>query len=792
MKFPFDPLDYKLDSQTGVWSRSGYRGIAYSDGNEVEQRIAAIVEQAHALTVLSAELSRQCTDWPSLYHLSGTRANILRPFHDILKGADVLEVGAGCGAITRYLGECEASVVALEGSPRRAAITRLRTRDLPNVLVVSDRLDDFTWDQRFDVITLIGVLEYANLFVSGSNPALALLEQAKARLKPNGTLIIAIENQLGLKYFAGAPEDHLGQPMYGIEGRYRKDQPQTYGRKTLSDLLRQAGFSRSEFMAPFPDYKLPVSIVTETGFSCEGFDAAALAWQSAKRDPQLPNVLAISPELVWPILAQNRLALDLANSFLVVAGALSGQKPDLSVLAWHFTGERSGPYCKETRFSLTDRGSVEVRCHPLAPGSPKHARGRLVTFAMPEKAEYAQGSLLSQELIRIVTRDGWLMEEVGSFLKTYLRFLGSLDASGDTPLSIDSAESSISGRYLDLIPQNIVVGPDGAWRAIDQEWTWNENIPAGWLIFRSLHALIQTVTRFGQPAGAFANTPIGFIHAAFKAMEFSVTESEIEAYAALEAELQAEVSRRPLKNADFLHWLHSTPLPLQNLTRALADRDIQIARLTDELVRWGERGARLDKIIAERDGLIGSLNQALADRDRQFTRIFESFSWRATKPFRLLRRIRNTSVSILSQAFNNFLKHPSLFPFKEIREYLSLRNNSLFDRVFYSRCNDDLSASGLDPAWHYVLYGAKEGRKPNPLFDSAWYLSQYPDVAAAGINPLAHYLSAGASEGRKPNPLFDSAWYLSQYPDVAAAGINPLAHYLSAGASEGRKPGPLS
>jgi len=176
-------------------------------------------------------LRQNLFDWPSLYHLSGTRANILRPFQRTLAGADVLEIGAGCGAITRYLGECGTNVLALEGSPRRAAIARSRTRDLENVTVLAERFDRLQCDCKFDVITLIGVLEYANLFTSGENPPLAMLERVRSLLKPEGKLIIAIENQLGLKYFAGASEDHLGQPMVGIEGRYRKDQPQTWGAK---------------------------------------------------------------------------------------------------------------------------------------------------------------------------------------------------------------------------------------------------------------------------------------------------------------------------------------------------------------------------------------------------------------------------------------------------------------------------------------------------------------------------------------------------------------------------------
>ena len=320
MKSLLSKAGYEPNPKTNVWSRPDYLGIDYDDGEVIEHRIGDIIEHASDISVLSTELRQHCTDWPSLYHLSSTRANILRPFQDILKAMNVLEIGSGCGAITRYLGECGAHVLALEGAPRRAGIARSRTRDLPNVMVVSDRFDDFKWDHQFDVITLIGVLEYANLFTSGEDPALGMLQRVKALLKPNGKLIMAIENQLGLKYFTGAPEDHLGQAMYGLEGRYRNDQPHTYGRKVLTEMLTQAGFAQSEFMAPFPDYKLPASIVTERGFYYEGFDASALAWQSVKRDPQLPPLLAISPELVWPVLVQNGVALDLANSFLIVAG----------------------------------------------------------------------------------------------------------------------------------------------------------------------------------------------------------------------------------------------------------------------------------------------------------------------------------------------------------------------------------------------------------------------------------------------------------------------------------------
>ena len=134
---------YQHEAASKIWLKPTYSSIAYSDGDEVEQRIGNIIGQATDISVLSTELSQKFTDWASLYHLSSSRANILRPMESILKGADVLEIGAGCGAITRYLGEIGANVVALEGSLRRAAIARSRTRDLDNVEVVGTASTNF-------------------------------------------------------------------------------------------------------------------------------------------------------------------------------------------------------------------------------------------------------------------------------------------------------------------------------------------------------------------------------------------------------------------------------------------------------------------------------------------------------------------------------------------------------------------------------------------------------------------------------------------------------------------------
>lgn len=75
-------------------------------------------------------------------------------------------------------------------------------------------------------------------------------------------------------------------------------------------------------------------------------------------------------------------------------------------------------------------------------------------------------------------------------------------------------------------------------------------------------------------------------------------------------------------------------------------------------------------------------------------------------------------------------------------------------------------------------------------FDVEWYLRHYPDVAESKMNPAEHYLLYGATEGRLPGPLFDGNWYLQQYPDVAEAGTNPLLHLITYGLQEGRTSSP--
>lgn len=235
-----------------------YRGPdAYSEG-PVEDELLALIQQGRDPAALLARDSR----WSILYHLSPERRALLE-WYPFAPGAEVLEIGAGCGALTGLLCEKAARVTAVELSEKRSRIIFQRHQAAPNLEVLAGNLMDIPFERAFDWVTLIGVLEYARSFIAGPQPYHALLRRIAGLLKPAGRLLLAVENRYGLKYFAGAAEEHTGRLFEGIEGYPAGGGVETFSRDELGRILRESGFGAGRWYYPHPDYKFPAEIFSE-------------------------------------------------------------------------------------------------------------------------------------------------------------------------------------------------------------------------------------------------------------------------------------------------------------------------------------------------------------------------------------------------------------------------------------------------------------------------------------------------------------------------------------------------
>lgn len=291
---------------------------AYSDG-DVENKLLELFQSPDSEVLRQKILSGE-PSWPEMYHLSYGRENLLN-WMKFEKQERALEFGGGCGALTGVLTGNFKEVVSVELSLRRSKIMATRHQNASNLEVVAANIMTYKPVSKFDLITAVGTVEYSPSYIDSPDPVAALLNKLRSMLTKNGSLVIAIENKFGLKYWAGAAEDHTGTIYEGIH-----DYPDTgnkvttYSRKELVELLKTAGFSSSYFYYPYPDYKLPLITYSDDYYpGNEGvkFPYGLLPAPGTDRHREL----FLSEPMAMRSLEKAGLFREFANSFLVVAHA---------------------------------------------------------------------------------------------------------------------------------------------------------------------------------------------------------------------------------------------------------------------------------------------------------------------------------------------------------------------------------------------------------------------------------------------------------------------------------------
>ena len=524
--------------------------ISYSDGERSEQYTFDSFKNSKDTSIFSMELFERIQDWSSEYHLTTYRANIVRPLN-IKKEHRILEIGAGCGAITRYLGETGAAITAVEGSLSRARCIAERCRDLDNVTVVCSNVEDVEFDEKFDIITLIGVFEYTAKYSKRANPFCAALESYADLLKPNGSLVIAIENKLGLKYFAGFNEDHFAQAYFGLESRYGEKDITTFGHREIGAMLKKSGFGSTEFLYPFPDYKLPKVVISDKGLSHKDFNAADLIRFTKDRhyNPR-PKANLLNEYLVWDAVAENGLIKDLSNSFLIVATKGGNQElVDPSLLAEYYTCNRFEPHNTMASFHVQGEDKITVRKSRLGKRPDTEEKG--VAQRIQGKTEYIVGSNLHHLLTRTISK-GQFSEFEGQMRAwvDYLKRETLVEGTGEVSL--------VRAEFFDALPFNIIVDGDGKFNLFDQEWTAEEAFDITFLVVRylAMHKRNKGLYRH------YSRSYLGFVNSILlKCGLKKIGKSTLEKYEAKDEAIRDKVNRSgglaPLqlkKSLIFLVW----------------------------------------------------------------------------------------------------------------------------------------------------------------------------------------------------------------------------------------------
>ena len=283
----------------------------YEDGSEDE-----LLEIVSSTDVKDYnKIIEEKKSWPILYHLSDIRGNIV-DWLPITKNDRVLEIGAGCGAITGTLAKKAGQVDCIELSRKRSLVNATRNSEFENINIHVGNFQDIehTITNKYDYITLIGVLEYAASYIKAENPYVEFLTIIRKHLAPGGKIVVAIENKYGLKYWAGCKEDHLGTYYSGIEGYVGVDSVKTFSKNGLTKLAKDSGLPETVFYYPYPDYKLPLQIYSDDYLPKQGELINNL------RNFDADRMIIFDESKVYDGLIEDGMFDIFSNSFLVLMG----------------------------------------------------------------------------------------------------------------------------------------------------------------------------------------------------------------------------------------------------------------------------------------------------------------------------------------------------------------------------------------------------------------------------------------------------------------------------------------
>ncbi|NOY16499.1 MAG: class I SAM-dependent methyltransferase [Gammaproteobacteria bacterium] len=524
----------KLEQATsGLWHLPGadvQDDFTYSDGDDEESYVKKIIANAADTSSTSAELESHIHDWPSEYHLTTKRAHLLRAL-DLSGLENVLELGCGCGAISRYLAEQGKHVEAIEGSFRRAGIAHSRCRGLDNINIVNANFNQLKLPkQTYDAVFLIGVLEYARRFCPGAADdraaVLEILAAVQESLLPDGVVITAIENRLGLKYLMGASEDHYGVPYIGVHRYLDSAGIRTYDHAEWLSILDDAGYNSNVFLAPFPDYKIPTVVLHEEFLNDPS--AATHLRGSVSRDYLRALNSDFDEYLFWQACVQNGSLLKFANAYLIVAGRDNASVDKIAAFDFaHFTGsQRKAEFRTTTR---KRRDEKRVRKQKLGCAENKNtAASGLQQICIDE--DYLTGRLLADDWLQtlMIWQD---QQRLITLYQAYYEFLKKY--------AVNHPESK---DMLDILPFNIIVDPTGHYHSFDREWQLDEKTTTEFILFRALFWFVYGNSR--QFAPLFDSNGWSSIReyliSSFKQMGLALS-GKLEGYAAMEDRFQAAI-----------------------------------------------------------------------------------------------------------------------------------------------------------------------------------------------------------------------------------------------------------
>lgn len=348
------------------------------------------------------------------------------------------------------------------------------------VLCVSEDLKNL--EGMWDYIVVSDAFARVPAMFEGNAPYNKFFGEIKKHLKPNGHVILAVDNRYGLTYFAGSKERLTGKYFEGLEGYGTTGGACTFSKEAVLAMVREAGLASVKTYYPYPNFRYMTAMYTDEHLPSPGELNNNLCNFEEER------AVLFNEAAVFDGLIKEGKFQEFSNSYLFDL-TLNEQEKEEELLFLKYSVERDEKYRIRTEIVRKKNGTKVVRKVPYNDTAVEHVEKikhwetvlgkqyeefgvKVNQCTLTEKGaefEFLKGQTLEDKLDEYLEKD-----DFASFvqeLKAYALMVENL--------------TSAKAANIDLIFPNIIL-VDGKWNVIDYEWTFEADIPVKFIIHRAI------------------------------------------------------------------------------------------------------------------------------------------------------------------------------------------------------------------------------------------------------------------------------------------------------------------
>lgn len=456
----------------------------------------------------------------------------------------ILQIGSWFGAYAEMLAAQCRKLTILESDSYRAHMTAKRLKAIKNLCVLHQDAIDYckNCSEEFHYVIFI-VDEYFDCIPDTASYA-KVLHAAKRVLSPEGKLLFALPNRLGVKYFCGVPDPKTKICFDGMTEN--NSELYRFDREELLQFVKGLGFSYVKMYYPMPDFFHPQVIYTDEFRPDSSIQERLHIYSPHKTKRFLDEWILLEK------FARNDVMHCFANFFLVEAGmtpcsqviysALSVERDRSRAFATNICSNgivEKIPFYPEGKSGiqtlLNNTKELSARGIPVLEMQEKEGKVVMKRVLYPSLSSYLKDAVKRNANILIECMDklSQYIQCSSEHVPAEKNFMRSLAPDKDWGVILKKA-------YLEMIPVNSFCD-NGNILFYDQEFT-KENCPANYVLFRALRDIYGFSPEINE-----------IISLDFMKERYGLV-STWELYAEEEERFQSELRRRNLYTG-FFQWL---------------------------------------------------------------------------------------------------------------------------------------------------------------------------------------------------------------------------------------------